>query len=136
MSRIFVSFLTKTGASDEAPRRPKLNKPQAFSHVKVEGLIGVFQIWGTEWIWVAVVLIALFVGAKKIPEMARSLGKAKAEFEKGQIEGELEIKKKLEDEYGEDAKIIELAKSLDIDTAGKSIDELKEEIKRKLDKKG
>lgn len=99
-------------------------------------MIEVFQIWGTEWIWVAVVLIALFVGAKKIPEMARSLGKAKAEFEKGQIEGELEIKKKLEDEYGEDAKIIELAKSLDIDTAGKSIDELKEEIKRKLDKKG
>ena len=77
------------------PRRPKLNKPRVLSHVKVEGLIGVFQIWGTEWIWVAVVLIALFVGAKKIPEMARSLGKAKAEFEKGQIEGELEIKKKL-----------------------------------------
>lgn len=96
-------------------------------------MIRVFQIWGTEWIWVAIALIALFVGAKKVPELARSLGKARSEFEKGQIEGELEIKKSMEKEYGEDAKIIELAKSLDIETAGKSIEELKEEIKKRLE---
>ena len=42
-------------------------------------------------IWqVVIVLIVLAVlfGAKKIPELARSLGKAKGEFKKGLAEGE------------------------------------------------
>jgi len=30
-------------------------------------------------------------GAKKIPELAKTLGKAKGEFEKGKIEGEKEL---------------------------------------------
>ena len=34
------------------------------------------------------VVFALFGGAKKIPELARSLGKAKNEFKKGLAEGE------------------------------------------------
>ena len=37
---------------------------------------------------IVVVLIAVLFGAKKIPELARSLGKAKGEFKKGLIEGE------------------------------------------------
>ena len=36
------------------------------------------------------VLFALFGGAKKIPELAKSLGKAKSEFKKGIAEGERE----------------------------------------------
>ena len=36
------------------------------------------------------VLFALFGGAKKIPELAKSLGKAKGEFKKGLAEGERE----------------------------------------------
>ena len=39
---------------------------------------------------IVVVLIALLFGAKKIPELARSLGKAKGEFKKGLAEGEAE----------------------------------------------
>lgn len=35
-----------------------------------------------------VVAFVLFGGAKKIPELARSLGKAKGEFKKGLEEGE------------------------------------------------
>ena len=35
-----------------------------------------------------VVAFVLFGGAKKIPELARSLGKAKSEFKKGLAEGE------------------------------------------------
>ena len=35
-----------------------------------------------------VVAFVLFGGAKKIPELARSLGKAKSEFKKGIAEGE------------------------------------------------
>lgn len=37
---------------------------------------------------IVVILIAVLFGAKKIPELARSLGKAKGEFKKGLIEGE------------------------------------------------
>ena len=39
-------------------------------------------------ILICVVIIALLFGAKKIPEIARSLGKAKGEFKKGLAEGE------------------------------------------------
>ena len=37
-----------------------------------------------------VVAFVLFGGAKKIPELAKSLGKAKSEFKKGIAEGEKE----------------------------------------------
>ena len=36
---------------------------------------------------IVVVLIAVLFGAKKIPELARALGKAKGEFKKGLAEG-------------------------------------------------
>ena len=36
------------------------------------------------------VAFVLFGGAKKIPELAKSLGKAKSEFKKGRAEGERE----------------------------------------------
>lgn len=42
-----------------------------------------------ELLLVAGILILLF-GAKKLPEMARSLGKAKGEFKKGLDEGDAE----------------------------------------------
>ena len=46
-----------------------------------------------------VVAFVLFGGAKKIPDLARSLGKAKSEFKKGIAEGEKE-----EEELKEPAK--------------------------------
>ena len=39
---------------------------------------------------IVVLIIAVLFGAKKIPELARSLGKAKGEFKKGLAEGEKE----------------------------------------------
>ena len=47
---------------------------------------------GTEWIWIIVVVAVLIFGAKKIPELARTFGKAKGEFEKGKIEADKELK--------------------------------------------
>ena len=41
-------------------------------------------------ILIVVLIIAVLFGAKKIPELARSIGKAKGEFKKGLIEGERE----------------------------------------------
>jgi sec-independent protein translocase protein TatA len=47
---------------------------------------------GTEWIWIAIVIGVLIFGAKKIPELARTLGKAKGDYEKGKIESEKDLK--------------------------------------------
>lgn len=41
---------------------------------------------GPEWIVVLVVLVLLF-GAKKLPELARSVGRSTSEFKKGISEG-------------------------------------------------
>ncbi|MCE2509113.1 MAG: twin-arginine translocase TatA/TatE family subunit [Nitrosopumilaceae archaeon] len=55
------------------------------------GSLGLF-IAGQEWIILIVVAVVLIFGARKIPELARTFGKAKGEFEKGKIEGEKELK--------------------------------------------
>jgi sec-independent protein translocase protein TatA len=49
-------------------------------------------IQGQEWIFVIIVIAVLIFGAKKIPELAKTFGKAKGEYEKGKIEGERELK--------------------------------------------
>jgi sec-independent protein translocase protein TatA len=41
---------------------------------------------------IVIVIAALIFGAKKIPELARTFGKAKGEFEKGRLESEKELK--------------------------------------------
>jgi sec-independent protein translocase protein TatA len=41
---------------------------------------------GPEWIVVLVVVVLIF-GAKKLPELARSVGKSTSEFKKGMSEG-------------------------------------------------
>jgi len=47
---------------------------------------------GMEWIWIIIAVAVLIFGAKKIPELARTFGKAKGEFEKGKIEADKELK--------------------------------------------
>jgi len=50
------------------------------------------------------VLILLF-GAKKLPEMARSIGKAKGEFKKGLDDGEVESSEKSDAVKAEEARL-------------------------------
>ena len=47
---------------------------------------------GAEWLWIIVVVAILIFGAKKIPELAKTLGKAKGDYEKGRIESEKDLK--------------------------------------------
>jgi len=47
---------------------------------------------GMEWIFIIIVIAVLIFGAKKIPELARTFGKAKGEYEKGKIEADKELK--------------------------------------------
>ena len=49
-------------------------------------------IAGQEWIIIIIIAVVLIFGAKKIPELAKTFGKAKGEFEKGKIVGEKELK--------------------------------------------
>ena len=45
---------------------------------------------GSEWIIVIVAAGVLLFGAKKIPELAKTFGKAKGEYKKGEIEADKE----------------------------------------------
>lgn len=42
---------------------------------------------GPEWIVVGLIAVVVLFGAKKLPEMARSVGRAQGEFKKGLKEG-------------------------------------------------
>lgn len=50
-------------------------------------------IQGQEWIIVIIVAVIFIFGAKKIPELAKTFGKARGEYEQGKLEGEKELKK-------------------------------------------
>jgi sec-independent protein translocase protein TatA len=48
---------------------------------------------GTDWIWILLAIILLF-GASAIPKLAKSLGQAKGEFEKGVKQGREKVNEK------------------------------------------
>ncbi|MCV0429982.1 twin-arginine translocase TatA/TatE family subunit [Nitrosopumilus sp.] len=50
------------------------------------------MLGSTEIIILVVVIGVLIFGAKKIPELAKTFGKAKGEFEKGKIEADKDLK--------------------------------------------
>ena len=52
----------------------------------------VMFVGGYEWVWIVVIVGVFLFGAKKIPELAKTLGKAKGEYKKGEIEGDKELK--------------------------------------------
>jgi len=90
-----------------------------------------------EIVLIVVVIIVLF-GASKIPELARSLGKATGEFKKGKqdIENELsEIDKSTKETRPPEqssSKVIKMAQDLGIATEGKSDEQLLDEIQKKM----
>jgi len=43
-------------------------------------------VGGIEWIWIILLAGILLFGSKKIPEVARAVGKAMGEFQKGRAE--------------------------------------------------
>ena len=52
--------------------------------------------WGPWQIALLILVIVLIFGSKKLPELARALGKAKGEFKKGTAEGEALLKEEEE----------------------------------------
>ncbi|MEM2759509.1 MAG: twin-arginine translocase TatA/TatE family subunit [Nitrososphaerales archaeon] len=90
-------------------------------------------IAGNEWIFILVAIAVIFFGAKKIPELARSMGKATAEYERARIDAERELReykgKRIERE-----KLNEIARALGLESEDKSDDELRMEIEKAIKK--
>ncbi len=93
---------------------------------------------GSEWIILLVVVVVLLFGARKIPEIARSIGRARGELERGKRESEEELKKgreggeKKKEELTEREKLEEAAKALGLKVEGMSDNEIREALKKKL----
>ncbi|MEO9320437.1 MAG: twin-arginine translocase TatA/TatE family subunit [Nitrososphaera sp.] len=79
--------------------------------------------------------ILLFVGSKKLPELARAVGRAQGDYEKGKREAAEEIKRAQNQgsSVGRE-KLEELAVSLGIDYSNKNDDELRAAIESEISK--
>lgn len=100
----------------------------------VGNLLMQFGIGGMEWIIVIVLIVVVFFGVKKIPELARSFGKATAEYEKARIEAKKELQQlKNQGNLGRE-KLESIADTLGIDYTNKNDDELKAAIDVELNK--
>ena len=89
---------------------------------------------GLEWIIIIALIVVVFFGVRKIPELARSFGKASAEFQKARIEAKRELQQmKSEGNVGRE-KLETIAESLGIDYTNKNDDELRTAIEIELNK--
>lgn len=101
-----------------------------------EILMGIVN--GTEWIVVIAIVAIIIFGAKKIPELAKSLGKASSEYEKAKVVAakELESIKGMGLSTPSDSeKIREVAATLGIDHTGKTDSELRALIQSKINER-
>jgi sec-independent protein translocase protein TatA len=89
---------------------------------------------GMEWVIIIAIIIALIFGVKKIPELARSFGRASGEFQKAKIEMRNEIAKAKAGTNDEREKLESIATKLGIDHADKNDEQLRKAIEENLNK--
>jgi sec-independent protein translocase protein TatA len=92
---------------------------------------------GAEIIIIVVIIAALFFGVKKIPELARSFGKASTEFEKAKIESKREIqqiKNQNRTNNIDREKLESIADTLGIDYSNKNDEDLRSAIETEINK--
>ncbi|HZB80580.1 MAG TPA: twin-arginine translocase TatA/TatE family subunit [Nitrososphaera sp.] len=90
---------------------------------------------GLEWIIIIGLIVVIFFGVRKIPELARSFGKASAEFQKARIEAKRELQQmKSEGSSVGREKLEAIADSLGIDYTNKNDEELRTAIEIELNK--
>ena len=87
-----------------------------------------------EMLIIGIAVLLLLFGAKKIPELAKNLGRATGEFQRGKMEVEKEIReaKLLDKTQAAESQFIKVAKDLGIDATGKSDEQLREEIIKQM----
>ncbi len=96
--------------------------------------MGPLFIAGMEWILVLVAAGGMLLfGAKKIPQIARSIGRAESDFEKGKLEGKKDIDKMVNSD--DRVKLLKIAETVGIETEGLSDEQLKQAITEALSKK-
>ena len=83
---------------------------------------------GYEWIFIILIIVVIIFGAKKIPELARSFGKATSEFEKARILAKKEVDKLHDTDRVTREKLESIADTLRIDYIGKDDESLKKDI--------
>ena len=88
----------------------------------------ILSLFPNEFIIIGIIAVVLLFGATKLPSLARSIGRSAGEYKKGRQEIEKELEQGGGDEDRE--KLENAAKALGIDPIGKSIGELKDEIRQ------
>ena len=83
---------------------------------------------GYEWIFIILIIVVIIFGAKKIPELARSFGKATSEFEKARMQAKKEVDKLYDADRVTREKLESIADTLRIDYIGKDDESLKKDI--------
>ncbi|MFL6487746.1 MAG: twin-arginine translocase TatA/TatE family subunit [Nitrososphaera sp.] len=89
---------------------------------------------GLEWVIIIALIVVVFFGVRKIPELARSFGRAGAEYHKARMEAKRELQEmKSQGNVGRE-KLETIAESLGIDYTNKNDDELRAAIEIELNK--
>ena len=91
---------------------------------------------GFEWVIILIVIaVLLLFGPQKLPELAKSIGRAWGEFRRGKMEVEREIRQEFQQEESKDlgARLRDTARELGIETTGRRDSEIKLEIARRID---
>lgn len=99
---------------------------------------GLMQPWEYIILIIIVALLLLF-GPSKLPEFARSIGRAWGEFRRGKVQVERELREELaRDEMGEAVagrdQVLRAAKELSITTEGRDLKDIKLDIARAIDR--
>jgi len=89
---------------------------------------------GFEWIIIIGLIVVIFFGVRKIPELAKSFGKASAEFQKARIQAKRELQQMQSQGNVGREKLETIAESLGIDYTNKNDDELRAAIEIELNK--
>jgi sec-independent protein translocase protein TatA len=91
---------------------------------------------GFEWVILIVVIVVVFFGIKKIPELAKSFGRATAEYEKARIQAKRELQqiKSTENEKVGREKLEEIAYTLGIDYTIKNDEDLRKAVESAINK--
>jgi len=68
----------------------------------IQHIVALWTPQGLDWLWILLIILVIF-GGKKLPELARSIGKGLTQFKKGlhEVENEIEETKKEIDNSGQ-----------------------------------
>jgi len=103
-------------------------------------LIFMAFINGMEWIIIILVIVVIFFGAKKIPELARSMGRATSEFQKARVEAKRSLANESSSNQDKSQQSIDreklesIAETLGVDYSNKDDQDLKNAIDEELKK--